>query len=196
MKKIMALALASVFCLCLFHGQAAAKAHAPAKGDLLPDFNLSIPEKPSQKEYLGLSGGGSFRIPQISARMVIVEIFSMYCPYCQREAPEVNKLFELIQGNETLKDKVKLIGIGVGNSPFEVSVFRDKYGVLFPLFADQNFSIHKCLGEVRTPYFIVVRIDRDGTHEIIYSELGGIKDADSFLKSILKLSGLEKEEKR
>lgn len=86
---------------------------------------------------------------------------------------------------------MKLIGIGAGNSAFEVEVFRDKYKVPFPLLPDEDFSLHKCFGETRTPYFIAIRINDDGSHEVIYSKLGGIEEPKQFLKQMTQLSGLE-----
>lgn len=194
MKKV--ILYITVMMLCLLFVQLSALAGCgPAQKDKpFPDINLFIPENPDQRSYLGLSGTGNFKIPQIKSEIVIVEIFSMYCPYCQREAPDVNKLYRLIQQNPKLKDKIKLIGIGVGNSSFEVEIFRTKYEVPFPLFPDEDFSIHKCLGEVRTPYFIGIKINKNGSHKVFYSELGGLKGADQFLELTLKHSGLQKEE--
>ena len=102
----------------------------------------------------------------------------------------MNELYRSMQGRKDLKNKMKLIGIGTGNSDFEVNFFRKKYEVPFPLFSDENYSIHKALGEVRTPYFIGVRLNSDGSSEVFYSKLGGFKDADKFLKLMVKLSGL------
>ena len=165
----------------------------PAEGSTLPPVKLSIPKSPEEKSYLGLTGEGSFTIPQIKANVVIIEIFSMYCPYCQKEAPLVNELYNAIEKNPDLKGKIKIIGIGAGNTPFEVDVFRNKYQIPFPLFPDADFTIHKACGEVRTPYFIGVKNNEDGTHRVIYSKLGTIEDANQFLELILKLSGLKKE---
>jgi thiol-disulfide isomerase/thioredoxin len=162
----------------------------PGVGGVLPEIILSVPPKPEHQKYLGLAGEGRFIIPQIKAEVVLLEIFSMYCPYCQNEAPIVNELYRTIENNRNLKEKVKLIGIGAGNSSFEVDVFRKKYNIEFPLFPDSDFSIHKIVGEVRTPYFIGVKIGEGGAHSIFYSKLGGIENPDKFISLILDLSGI------
>ncbi|MEW6002635.1 MAG: TlpA disulfide reductase family protein [Nitrospirota bacterium] len=163
------------------------------EGGIFPDIKLSVPKSPDERSYLGLPDKDSFTIPEIKAKVVVIEIFSMYCPYCQNEAPRVNELYNLIDKNPDLRDKIKLIGIGAGNTPFEVDVFKKTFNIPFPLFPDENFRIHKACGEVRTPYFIGIKINEDGTHKVIYSKLGSIQDAQQFLDLILKLSGLKKE---
>jgi peroxiredoxin len=162
----------------------------PQENSILPDFQLLIPASTVHQQYLGLQGKGLFRINQIKAQAVIIEIFSMYCPYCQREAPNINKLYRRIESDPQLEGKVKIIGVGAGNSPFEVDIFRKKYQIPFPLFSDNNFTIHKCLGETRTPYFFVVATGPGTPPKVIYSKLGGIEDLDAFLKSIRVRAGI------
>jgi thiol-disulfide isomerase/thioredoxin len=164
---------------------------APEKGEVLPVMNLPIPKNPDERNYLGLSGSGSFKIPQIKVKAVIIEIFSMYCPYCQKDAPGVNELYRLIENNPDIKNKIKLIGIGAGNSSYEVEVYKKTYQVPFPLFSDKDFVIHKVCGEVRTPYFMVVKINEDGTHQIVHTQLGNYPGAEPFLELVLKASGLK-----
>jgi thiol-disulfide isomerase/thioredoxin len=163
----------------------------PKEGEMLPEITLSVPEMPTHQNYLGITKNKkTFRITEIKAEVVLIEIFSMYCPYCQKDAPVVNELYNKIAGDEKLKNKIKLIGIGAGNSPFEVDFFQKTYNVNFPLFPDGEFSIHKMLGEVRTPYFIGVKIKKDGTHSIFYSKRGAIEDAPKFLNLIRSKAGI------
>ena len=166
--------------------------NTPQNGDALPDISIPVPHNKAERDYLGIKGGQFFQIPQIKARVVIVEIFSMYCPYCQREAAEVNRLYTLIENNPGLRGKIKLIGLGTGNTTFEVDVFRKNYKVPFPLFADEDFTFHERFGEVRTPYFIGVKINSDKSHQVFYSRLGGFGEAEEFLTLVVQLSGLSK----
>jgi peroxiredoxin len=189
-KNLMILAIMTFLCWATDFPVLAAN-KPPQKGEVLPVISLPIPKNPDEKNYLGLSGDGLFKIPQIKAKAVIVEIFSMYCPYCQKDAPKINELYRLIENNPDMKNKIKLIGIGAGNSPYEVGVFKKTYNVPFPLFPDKDFTIHRACGEVRTPYFMVVKINEDGTHQIVHTQLGEYPGAEPFLELVLKASGLK-----
>jgi peroxiredoxin len=90
-----------------------------------------------------------------------------------------------------MKEKIKMIGIGIGNSPYEVNSFREKYQVPFPLFPDQSMSISKMLGVQATPTFIGVKFNSKGSLEQFYFNAGEFQEASQFLAEIIKLSGLE-----
>jgi len=179
-----------VFCACaLTSGIASA---TPVKaGEALPEINLATPEATSQQEYLGLSDSDSFKVTDIKADLVIVEIFGVTCPHCNHAAPSVNKLYELIESKPESKGKVKVIGIGVGNDSYEVAFFQKKHKVPFPLFDDEEYLVHEQIGEPGTPYFICVKMNQGGSHEIIHAQAGDFESADKFLDMLLVKSGLK-----
>ena len=57
---------------------AGADSQPPAEGGVLPDIVLSVPKSPEHQQYLGIAGKDTFKIPEIKAEVVIIEIFSMY----------------------------------------------------------------------------------------------------------------------
>ena len=188
MRRII-LSFTLIIFACLSHSAFAVE--CPSEGDIFPEITLPVPQQASDKDYLGITGQENFTITQIKAPVVIIEIFSMYCPFCQKEAPLINELYELIQSKPVLKDKIKIIGIGAGNTQFEVDFFKSEYSIPFPLLPDESFSVHKAVGEVRTPYFFVLQIKPDASNKIIYSKAGSIQDPRAFLELIVKKSLLE-----
>ncbi len=169
----------------------AASVEPPKVGSSLPEVRLPKPADSGELKYLGLSGSGTFFVDQVKAKALIIQIFSMYCPYCQKDAPNVNRLYGLMENNPDLKGKIKIIGIGAGNTSFEVATFKKKYKVEFPLIPDGDFKIYKIIGEVRTPYFIVVKLNSSKKLEVVYSRLGAHENVEAFLADIVKLADIQ-----
>jgi hypothetical protein len=65
-------------CLFLSFAAVGAESQPPPEGGLLPDIVLAAPKSPEHQDYLGISGKDTFKIPEIKAEVVIIEIFSMY----------------------------------------------------------------------------------------------------------------------
>jgi hypothetical protein len=58
---------------------AGAETAPPPEGGTLPEIVLPAPDNTEHRLYLGIrNGDGVFRIPDIDADVVIIEIFSMY----------------------------------------------------------------------------------------------------------------------
>ena len=95
-------------------------------------INLPIPKNPNERQYLGLKGKRYFKINQIKGEAVIITILNLYCPSCHSTAPAINKLYHRIENNPDLQSRMKLIGISVGNSPYEVGVLKEAYNFSFP----------------------------------------------------------------
>jgi thiol-disulfide isomerase/thioredoxin len=157
-----------------------------------PVFELPIPQNGAQKNYLGISGWGKFKITQIKSPVIIIEVLSTDCPHCRNTAPKLNELYLAIQARPDLKEKIKIIGI-VDKGTNEVDLFRARYKVPFPLFSDQDGSISQKLGVKYLPKFIGVKNNDDGITEEFYRKTGEFWfwNANSFLEKIIKLSKLE-----
>ena len=151
-----------------------------SSGMKLPQFTLDVPDSEEAKEYLGLKDLKSFSVSQIPAKLIFIEIFSLYCPHCHRKAPINNKIYRIIQGDQDLNRNVKMIGIGVGNNPRETSVFKNKFRVAFPVSPDPKFEINKKLGEPRTPFTIITT----NSGKVLLTHQGDIKNVDEFVRQM------------
>lgn len=166
----------------------------PKIGGRIPAISLPAPENSEEKIYLGLSGQEAFKIQQVKARVILIKIFNLYCPICQSTASAMVELYHQIENHPDFKGKIKLIGIGVGNTQSEVKVFKQTHNIPFPVFPDQDFIIHKALGEVRTPFFIAIKINRDRSHEIVHTHLGGFTDIQELLDLMYEAYGIPQED--
>jgi thiol-disulfide isomerase/thioredoxin len=176
-----------LLCLSNYRLPAPFAQSTPAEGEMFPELKLGIPQKMQEREYLNVDRG-PFLLSEVDSEVLIVQIFSMYCPYCQKEAPNVNALYQAISANPGIKSRVKLLGIGAGNSSFEVNAFRDLFRIEFPLIPDADFSVHKILGQVRTPYFFVLWKKPTG-RQVVYSRAGSIGDPEAFLELVNARTG-------
>jgi peroxiredoxin len=159
--------------------------------DPWPDILLPLPPEPAMRHYIGVKEGDTFTVDKVAAEVVVVEIFNMYCPFCQREAVHVNELFNLVDGRPELSGRLKIIGIGVGNSPYEVDYYRRSYSVAFPLFADKDYEIYEKVGKVRTPAFFILKRDKRNLLRVVFVHLGAFKTPEDFLKEIVRRSSLK-----
>lgn len=148
-------------------------------------FTLPVPDTVQDREYLGLSDTlETFSLGQIEADIVLIEIFSMYCPICQREAENINQLYELLQADTQIGRRLKMIGIGAGNSQFEANFFKSNYSIEFPMFSDQGFGIHKKVNQVGTPHFFALHSLPDNRTKLFFSHSGPIDDPADFIKRL------------
>jgi len=180
--------LASAICLMLitFSGALLWAKKFPVNAQALGQIEYEAPDAPTDLKYLGISGKPVLRLTQIQADVLIIQVFNMYCHYCQSEAPNVNRLYQIIETSPTLKGKVKIVGIGVGNTPYEVNVFKKKFNVRFPLLSDPLLDIQKTSeSRFRTPTFIVARKVQGPTLEIVYIHVGRLGSPEQFLDSFM-----------
>ena len=159
----------------------------------LSALTLYAPEDDGERRYLGLKDAQEkISLGQISAEILIVEIFTMYCPHCQRHAPKANDLYRAIDSRREFRNRIKMIGIGIGNSPYEVQLFKEKYSPPFPMLDDRNSAVMGAMEGILTPHYLGLRIKNDSTLEVFYSKSGAFSDAEAFLDMIVKESGIQR----
>jgi len=185
MKEVLFLCAAVVALLADLSLPVAAEDQLRVDVKQLGQMKFPTPDNPLERKYLGLSGPGEFKLTDVKAKYVIVEVFSMYCPICQKEAPKVNQCHEFIEKNPAHSGLVKVIGVGTGNTPFEVDVFRKKFSIPFPLFPDENFMAQKAFSQpIRTPTFITVRNRGKKGLELVNFHVGELGTAEAFLRNL------------
>ena len=49
------------------------------KGEIFPEVALKIPSQANDRTYLGISGGDLFKVKDLKAEVILVEVFDVYC---------------------------------------------------------------------------------------------------------------------
>ena len=154
-----------------------------SEGMTLPQFKLSEPLGEAEQTYLGLKDRQPFELSQGPAKLILIELFEVNCGICNEQAPLNNKLYNIIKHNEELSRNIKMIGIGAGNNAKQISVYKKKKRVPFPLFTDQKFEIFRKVGKPGVPFHILV--DQKGN--VLLTELGLIENVEDFFREIEKI---------
>ncbi len=110
-------ALSCCLALIFFLGTvslAAADEAEPKVGQTVGNVTFTGTITPEESTYLGLANPGPFSWKDVKAPYVLVEQFNTSCPHCMHQAPFMNQLFDKVQGDPQLKNKLKFIGAGQG----------------------------------------------------------------------------------
>ena len=157
----------------------------PTVNSFLPEFKMESPASENEKAYLGIGSAEFFSIQQMDSELLMIEIVGVYCPQCHIQMPLFNDLFQRIKRDPLLCGKIKVLAIAIGANEIETAYFRDEYHIDYPVIKDTPFTIHKGLGEPRTPFTMLVTRDK----KVVFAHLGVIRDMDKFflhLKGLLK----------
>ena len=160
-------------------------AAVPRKGASMPALRLSAPATQKDCDYLGVAAGKPFGLDDVNADFLVLEIIGVYCPQCHRQRPHINRLFHRVQKNAGLAEKVKFLGIAVGASAMEAAYLVRDTRIPYPIVTDESFTVHRQLGEPRTPFNLV--ISREGA--VLWDHLGIIADMEAFYGTLTSLAG-------
>ena len=148
-------------------------------------LELASPPSVGQRGYLGIAAD-RFTLADVQADIIIIELFSLYCAMCAKEAPAVAELFRLAQKKSTPQRKIIVLGIGAGNSADEVARFQKQHAVPFPMVPDQKVIVGRSMKMAITPGFIAYKKQSDGSLVSLHTRMGILGPPQHFLDSALK----------
>jgi peroxiredoxin len=188
-KKLASCLLTTTICIYLFFlfvsttvAKESKKAQTISPGMNLPQFMLNLPDSESEQKYLGLEEVKSFNLLQIPAKIIVLEIFSIYCPHCRLQAPELNKVYNFIKQDSELSNGIKMVGIAAGARKNEVAGWKKTLHVPFPLFPDAETTIWKKFGKPGVPCTLVV----SGSGKVLAAHFGHTPNIEDFFCQVKK----------
>ena len=140
---------------------------APSRGKPFPTVILRVTDSDAYREYLGIDSKEVINLDTIEADVAIVFLFDFYCRYCQNAAPQAIEIYKKIQPYPN----IKMIGIALENSEYEANLYRKKFDIPFPIFADPEGANRALMGRVGTPSFYAVCLN-NGSREIVHMSSG------------------------
>jgi len=156
-------------------------------GDRFPALELPAPQAKVYRDYLGLPDSPTFRLNDVKADLLVVEFLNKYCYHCQQQAYLMNRLYKAFKRDEELKDRVRMLGIGVGNNRIQLAHFRQEKRIPFPLIPDEDFKAFEAIGYPGgTPFTIIVK--REGGDFIVKdTHLGVIENRKAYMDKVRKI---------
>jgi hypothetical protein len=172
------LALALCLLAGLAHPLPALGEDLPKVGGVLPPLVFAAPPLKEDVAYLKLKGQ-SFRLADLKARLVWLEVIGIYCTRCYEQAPKINRLHKSL-AKAGLGQQVKMLAMAAGGTVIECEHVRKNKQYLYPVVPDEDFALHKLLGEPRTPFAMLINAEG----RVLYTHLGVMEDTEGLLPMI------------
>ncbi len=160
-------------CLLLAGAEATAREKKLGEGDgvfrpvalgALLEVPLQDTLGPAQRAQLGLAGPAVLTLGAIPGDLVVAEFFNTSCYACALMAPVMDEVWRRVDARPALRERVRFIGVGVGNTAAQVAEFHARYDTPFPMVADPEFAAFDALGTLEgTPYLLLLRRGADGS---------------------------------
>ncbi len=170
-------------CFPAFGNKKKNKGEAIQEGMTLPQFTLKAPDSSDEQKYLGLNDLKSFSLSQIPAKIIIFEVFSIYCPHCRIQAPVLNKVYKLIQQDPQLINGIKMLGLAAAADKRKVDRWKQALHVPFPIIPDPETIIWKKIGKPGVPCTLVLT----SNGKVLLAHYGSAEDKEEFFRRIIKI---------
>jgi hypothetical protein len=166
--------------LLFFFSATVLAAEAEPKVGMTINAKFGKPMSDQDAKYLGLDKAAEFTLKDVKAPYLLVEQFSTTCPHCMAQAPVMNNLYNLVQQDAGLKDKLKFVAVGQGNDASALTMWKGFHKVPFPLIPDPNSTFGKAMNF--SPYPVTVVMDKTG--KVVFAHIGAFETAEEVLKEI------------
>jgi cytochrome c biogenesis protein CcmG/thiol:disulfide interchange protein DsbE len=128
------------------------------RGSEAPDFTLSP-----------LGGGPPVSLSALRSKVVLVNFWASWCKPCEDEMPAMERLYAELGG-----DDFELLAVSVDDAEADVSAFRERLALSFPILWDPEKSVAEAYQTYRFPESFLV--GRDG---VLIERYIGPKDWDA-----------------
>ena len=159
----------------------------PAETMSTVNFTLPPPDSAQTQTYLGLDAMKQFKVGDIKAKIVVIELMSGFCSACQANTPIINDVYKTTQADSSLAD-VKVIAIAIADDKTSVDTFKKQFKPLFPMLLDENREIMRSKIISATPVTMVVSTE---DAKVLFTQPGLIPDAEGFVKQVRFVKQLE-----
>jgi thiol-disulfide isomerase/thioredoxin len=146
-------------------------------GDKMGDLQFQAPVTPEGASYLGVPAGQPFKLSQVKAPYVLLEVFATGCSHCYAQAPVMNNFFNLVNK----EGQIKVIGLAAGDSPDNVLTWKKSLKVPFALVPDPDNKVTGKLNIMGTPTAILLETK---TGDVKFAHAGEFKDPAAFLNDL------------
>ena len=169
-----------VACTSIFLPSIGAFCADPGEKEETVQFALPPPDSAQTQAYLGLDTMKPFKVSDIRAKIVVIELMSARCPHCQANAPTMNDIYKTIKADSGLAD-VKVVAIAIADDKTGVETFKKQFKTPFPILLDENREISHSMSGLATPNTMVVSTEEG---KVLFTHAGVIPDADAFVKQV------------
>jgi len=149
-----------------------------------PDLKFTNSLSIEDREYLGIQKKRTFSFKDIPGIFILVELTNTYCVSCKKNIKIFNEVYKKTRNNKEFKERIKIVGIAIGNNRREVEHFKNENAILYPIIIDPEFTVHEALGEPRVPYTMFTRKDAKGKAIIFKVHKGVFESAETLMNEI------------
>lgn len=163
------------------------RSHRLQPGQYFPPCVLTASDRTEDFAYLGLEQeSANFFLADVPADFVLLKYYGENCHQCVQEVGQYNRLFTLLRDDPLLGPRVKMIGIGVGDTQHSVLRFKRSHQVPYPLLPDERQVMFESVGAGEIPLIYLVKILPNARVQAVLYHEGGLEGVDAFLNRIKK----------